>query len=139
MRNALCLLTHYELRITHYVNNLHRPMFARRLIARINECHRFQIIFATERWLVSAFQCDQQVGHWADEGIREPDVVPSGLIPLTLITGGCEVQRGGRARGIAGPADGAARQALGAFDAPADADVGCRAFERGAGPYVVPR
>src|SRR5207244_10350609 len=73
------------------------------------------------------------------ECIRKPHFLPTWLEPIAWLLFGREVERTRRSRRVAWPTDGAAGEAVGPFDAPADADVTLRAFAGWAGPDVVPR
>ncbi len=82
----------------------------------------------------------KQLGHRADEGVGEPDLVPARLdASRRRVACVREVERARRPGRVARPADRAAGQPVGPFDPPADADVAGRPLAGRAGPDVVPR
>src|SRR5262249_44366999 len=99
---------------------------------------RFQVVAAADLRLRDVLQGAEQLRHRADEGVREPHLVPARRHPLARLAARGVVEGAGSARGVARPADGAAGQSLGALDAPADADVGGAPLARRPGPDVVP-
>src|SRR5437879_529543 len=104
---------------------------------RLAERDRLDVVAAADLRLDAIFDCAQELGHRADEGIGEPHFRPARRQPTWPLLRG-EIERAWRLGGVARPTDGAAREAVGPFDAPANGDVALGTFARGAGPDVVP-
>ncbi len=93
--------------------------------------YRFEVIAAADFRLRAVFQSTQELGHRANEGIREPSFLPVRLQPVPRLLFGAERERAGSLGGVAWPADRAACEAVGPFDAPADEDVAFGASRQG--------
>src|ERR1700722_18695219 len=105
---------------------------------RFAKRNRFEVVAAADLRLGGVFHGAQELCHGADECIGEPDFSPPRLQPVARLLLRLEVERERCAGGIAGPTDGAACQAVGSIDAPANEVVVLSSFARGACPNIVP-
>ena len=107
-------------------------------IAGVHQSHCEQVASSGNFRFAILFECAQQLGHGADEGVGEPDGIPVWLVPGALIVDGGVAECAGCASGVVRPADGSQCQSCRSFDSPADSDVAAAAFASGSGPDIIP-
>src|SRR5439155_7901340 len=112
------------------------PILRRAQIRRLDQGHSFQIVTSVDGRFTAGFERNEQLGHSADESIREPTLGPDRSLKLQHAFRRV-ANRGGRRIRIFAPADVADGQAVRALDSPLDADVGRATFPRRARPGVV--
>src|SRR5262249_38287718 len=91
-----------------YFVQLQRPVLPSRCVARLDQRHRLQVVFAADLRLAAFFQRAQELRHRAGEGVREPDFLPPRLNPFSTAVDRRVVERAGGGVRVFGPADRAA-------------------------------
>ena len=99
-------------------------MLGRRGEDRLAQGDRLDVVAAGDLRLGAVLDRDQQLRHRADEGVREPHVVPARAEPAVPgLLARAEFERARLARRVLRPADRPLHQPVGPLDPPADADV----------------
>src|SRR4051812_8330470 len=83
----------------------------------------FEVVASANLRLTPFFEGAQELGHGADEGIREPDLRPARSDPGLRLLVRAVAECAGRAGRIPGPADCAAGQPLRSLDTPMNSKV----------------
>src|SRR5215204_3694929 len=118
METRSCRLLHQ------FLAGSHRAPLARRAIGRFDEGHGLQVVVAGNLRFGSRLDGAHQLRHGADEGLREPALLPARLEPVVGSPLGEEVDRAGAPRRVVGPANGSLGNSLGPVDAPLDTMIG---------------
>src|SRR5262245_39573202 len=105
---------------------------------RLAQRDRLQIVTPADLWLCAVLDGAQKLRHRADESVGKPHFLPARRQPIAGLLVRGEIEGARRFGRIARPADCAARQSVGSFDAPADIDVALGTLTGRAGPDVVP-
>src|SRR5581483_7172441 len=120
------------------LRNFDRTAVAQRFVSGLDDGHSMQIVGAAGGRLRIRRGGVHNFGHGPQKRVGKPDFVPAWRKPNARLGSGGEGDRARSAVWITGPADGALRESIRAFDAPLD--IGFQIVARAArsGPHVVP-
>src|SRR5262245_48500893 len=86
----------------------HHPMLACPGVDGLAEGNRFEVVASADFGLRVVLDRAEELRHGADEGVREPDLLPARRDPAPGLPLGAEIERAWRACRVVRPTDGAA-------------------------------